>query len=169
MRVDVENKEPCDDEAMELYLYIHLAWNTYQYPSLTKIAYTRFFFFFHFSLFFFATVRNSPIHRSLRRVAGFPEESTANRSGSSIAAGSRGVLLYGPPGCGKTMLSHAVPKTFGLRAVAVSGPELLSKFSDPARWGGRPFLSASRQNPPGTFPHLARFLANRPLRARPQV
>merc|ERR1719235_2112878 len=38
------------------------------------------------------------------------------------------MILVGPPGCGKTMLAHAVVKESGLRMVAVRGPELLSKY-----------------------------------------
>lgn len=38
------------------------------------------------------------------------------------------VLLYGPPGCGKTMIAQAVAKEFRLNFVSVKGPELLSKY-----------------------------------------
>lgn len=40
----------------------------------------------------------------------------------------RGVLLYGPPGCSKTLLARAVAAESGLNFLAVKGPELLSKF-----------------------------------------
>ncbi|KAL1491690.1 hypothetical protein ABEB36_012251 [Hypothenemus hampei] len=39
-----------------------------------------------------------------------------------------GVLLYGPPGCGKTLLAGALSKEFDLKLIAVKGPELLSKY-----------------------------------------
>jgi len=39
-----------------------------------------------------------------------------------------GVLLYGPPGCGKTHLAHALARATGLRIITVKGPELLDKF-----------------------------------------
>lgn len=39
-----------------------------------------------------------------------------------------GALLYGPPGCGKTLLAHAAVKGAGLRLIAVKGPELLNKY-----------------------------------------
>lgn len=39
-----------------------------------------------------------------------------------------GVLLYGPPGCGKTLLAKALARATGLRIVTVKGPELLDKF-----------------------------------------
>lgn len=39
-----------------------------------------------------------------------------------------GILLYGPPGCGKTILASAVAKECGLHFISVKGPELLSKY-----------------------------------------
>ena len=39
-----------------------------------------------------------------------------------------GILLYGPPGCGKTLLASAVAKECGLSFISVKGPELLSKY-----------------------------------------
>ena len=39
-----------------------------------------------------------------------------------------GVLLYGPPGCSKTLLARAVANEAKLNFLAVKGPELYSKF-----------------------------------------
>jgi len=39
-----------------------------------------------------------------------------------------GVLLYGPPGCGKTMIAKAVATEFNLRFISVKGPELLNMY-----------------------------------------
>jgi transitional endoplasmic reticulum ATPase len=40
----------------------------------------------------------------------------------------RGILLYGPPGCGKTYVVKALANEAGVNFVAVKGPELLSKW-----------------------------------------
>ncbi|QRV98170.1 AAA family ATPase [Ceratobasidium sp. AG-Ba] len=39
-----------------------------------------------------------------------------------------GLLLYGYPGCGKTLLASAVAKECGLNFISVKGPELLNKY-----------------------------------------
>lgn len=39
-----------------------------------------------------------------------------------------GLLLYGPPGCGKTLLASAVASECGLNFISVKGPEVLNKY-----------------------------------------
>ena len=39
-----------------------------------------------------------------------------------------GVLLYGPPGCGKTLLAKAVANESGVNFISIKGPEILSKW-----------------------------------------
>lgn len=39
-----------------------------------------------------------------------------------------GVLLYGPPGCGKTHVVSAAVAAANVRCITVSGPELLNKY-----------------------------------------
>lgn len=39
-----------------------------------------------------------------------------------------GILLYGPPGCGKTYLASSIPSIVDLSFISVKGPELLNKY-----------------------------------------
>ena len=41
----------------------------------------------------------------------------------------RGVLLYGPPGCGKTALAHAIATECGVPFFAIAAPEVVSGMS----------------------------------------
>ena len=41
---------------------------------------------------------------------------------------SKGVLFYGPPGCGKTLLAKAVANECSSNFISVKGPELLTMW-----------------------------------------
>ena len=41
---------------------------------------------------------------------------------------SRGVLFYGPPGCGKTLMAKAIANESGANFISVKGPELLNMW-----------------------------------------
>ena len=45
-----------------------------------------------------------------------------------ILQAPRGILLFGPPGCSKTLLARAVASESGLNFLAVKGAELFSKY-----------------------------------------
>ena len=40
-----------------------------------------------------------------------------------------GVLLVGPPGCGKTLVAKAIANEAGINFISVKGPELLNMVS----------------------------------------
>ena len=40
----------------------------------------------------------------------------------------KGVLLYGPPGCGKTLIARAVAHETDVRFFSINGPEIIGKF-----------------------------------------
>jgi AAA+ superfamily predicted ATPase len=60
----------------------------------------------------------------------------------------RGVLLYGPPGCGKTMLARAVAHESGLHFMAVSGPELITKWHGESEDNLRKVFAEAREKQP---------------------
>ena len=41
---------------------------------------------------------------------------------------SSGVLLVGPPGCGKTLVAKAIANLAGINFISVEGPELLIMY-----------------------------------------
>ncbi len=60
----------------------------------------------------------------------------------------RGVLLYGPPGCGKTLLAKAVATESGANFIAVRGPEILSKWVGESEKALREIFKKARQHAP---------------------
>lgn len=64
----------------------------------------------------------------------------------------KGVLLYGPPGCSKTLLAKALATEGGMNFLAVRGPELFSKWvGDSERAVRRVFARARRAAPSVVF------------------
>ena len=60
----------------------------------------------------------------------------------------RGILLYGPPGCGKTLLAKAVARESGANFIAVRGPEILSKWVGESEKAIREIFKKARQHAP---------------------
>jgi transitional endoplasmic reticulum ATPase len=60
----------------------------------------------------------------------------------------RGVLLYGPPGSGKTLLAKAVATESQANFIQVKGPELLSKWVGESEKGVRKVFERARQVAP---------------------
>lgn len=60
----------------------------------------------------------------------------------------RGVLMYGPPGCGKTLLAKAVANESEANFILVKGPELISKWVGDSEKGIREVFKKARQSAP---------------------
>jgi SpoVK/Ycf46/Vps4 family AAA+-type ATPase len=56
----------------------------------------------------------------------------------------RGVLLYGPPGCSKTMLAKALAFESGMNFISVKGPEVFSKWVGDSEKAVREIFSRAR-------------------------
>jgi SpoVK/Ycf46/Vps4 family AAA+-type ATPase len=67
------------------------------------------------------------VKRSLREAIELPLTHGHLFSALCIPA-PRGVLLYGPPGCSKTLMAKALATEGNMNFLAVKGPELLSKW-----------------------------------------
>ena len=72
----------------------------------------------------------------------FPDRKMLNYS-SGI-----GILLYGPPGCGKTLLINAAVKESGANFIFIKGPELLNKFLGESEKGIRLIFSRAKMLDP---------------------
>jgi ribosome biogenesis ATPase len=59
-----------------------------------------------------------------------------------------GVLLWGPPGCGKTLLAKAVANESHANFISVKGPELLNKFVGESERAVRQVFSRARASAP---------------------
>jgi len=61
---------------------------------------------------------------------------------------SKGVLLYGPPGCGKTLLGKVVARQAKAHFLHVKGPELLREHSGESEAKLRELFDRARENAP---------------------
>lgn len=59
-----------------------------------------------------------------------------------------GILLFGPPGCSKTLLARAVASEAGLNFFAVKGPELFSKWVGESEKAVQSLFAKARANSP---------------------
>jgi transitional endoplasmic reticulum ATPase len=61
----------------------------------------------------------------------------------------KGVLLHGPPGCGKTLLARAVANESDANFFSINGPEIMSKFYGESEARLREIFQQAQQNAPG--------------------
>ncbi|CAM9892333.1 unnamed protein product, partial [Laminaria digitata] len=80
---------------------------------------------------------------SILEPIAYPER--FERLGLTIPAG---VLLYGPPGCGKTLLAKAIANESGANFISVKGPELLDKYVGESEKSVRQVFQRARASSP---------------------
>lgn len=61
----------------------------------------------------------------------------------------KGVLLHGPPGCGKTLIARAVANESEANFFSINGPEIMSKFYGESEARLREIFQQAQQNAPG--------------------
>ena len=83
----------------------------------------------------------------------------------------RGILLYGAPGTGKTMLAKAVANESQANFIPVKGPELLSKWVGDSEKAVREIFKKARQNAPAIvfFDEIDSMVPRRGLSSDSQV
>jgi transitional endoplasmic reticulum ATPase len=67
------------------------------------------------------------VKRELRELVQYPVEHPEKFEKYGLSP-SKGVLFYGPPGCGKTLLAKAVANECQANFISVKGPELLTMW-----------------------------------------
>jgi DNA polymerase III delta prime subunit len=61
---------------------------------------------------------------------------------------SKGVLFYGPPGCGKTLLAKAIASECQANFISIKGPELLTMWFGESEANVRDIFDKARQSAP---------------------
>lgn len=69
----------------------------------------------------------------------------------------KGLLLYGPPGCSKTLMAKALATESGLNFLAVKGPELLSKWVGESEKAVREIFRKARRASPSIIFFVSKF------------
>jgi transitional endoplasmic reticulum ATPase len=88
-----------------------------------------------------------PIKTALREAIAWPLSQPALFEKIGLQP-PRGVLLYGPPGNGKTLLVKALASQSNLNFISVKGPELLSKYVGESEQGVRELFARARHAAP---------------------
>jgi transitional endoplasmic reticulum ATPase len=77
----------------------------------------------------------------------------------------KGILFYGPPGTGKTLLARAVAHESGAHFIAVSGPEILTKYWGQSEARLRSIFNEARSKAPAIilFDEIDSFASSRDM------
>ncbi len=88
-----------------------------------------------------------PIKTALREAIAWPLSQPALFEKIKLRP-PRGILLFGPPGNGKTLLVKALASQSNINFISIKGPELLSKYIGESEQGVRELFSRARQAAP---------------------
>ncbi len=88
-----------------------------------------------------------PIKTALREAIAWPLSQPALFERIGLQP-PRGILLYGPPGNGKTLLVKALASQSAINFISIKGPELLSKYVGESEQGVRELFARARHAAP---------------------
>ncbi len=91
-----------------------------------------------------------PLRAELRELVEMPLHRPQVLAAMGLSAHS-GVLLYGPSGTGKTLLAQAVANECGVNFIAISGPELFTKWLGESEEAVRHIFRIARQVAPAVI------------------
>jgi transitional endoplasmic reticulum ATPase len=101
-----------------------------------------------FSFFAFSyTIALSFLQRDLKELVQYPVEHPEKFEKFGMSP-SKGVLFYGPPGCGKTLMAKAVANECQANFISVKGPELLTMWFGESEANVRDVFEKARQAAP---------------------
>eukprot|EP00753_Platysulcus_tardus_P012728 PLAT3528.1.p1 GENE.PLAT3528.1~~PLAT3528.1.p1 ORF type:complete len:829 (-),score=486.16 PLAT3528.1:123-2573(-) len=87
------------------------------------------------------------VKRELKELVAYPVEHPELFEKFGMAA-SKGVLFYGPPGCGKTLMAKAVANECQSNFISVKGPELLTMWFGESEANVREIFDKARSAAP---------------------
>lgn len=87
------------------------------------------------------------VKRELQETVQYPVEHPEKFEKFGMSP-SKGVLFYGPPGCGKTLLAKAIANECQANFISVKGPELLTMWFGESEANIRELFDKARQSAP---------------------
>ncbi|MCO5592633.1 hypothetical protein L7F22_046636 [Adiantum nelumboides] len=87
------------------------------------------------------------VKRELQKTVQYPVEHPDKFEKFGMSP-SKGVLFYGPPGCGKTLLAKAIANACQANFISVKGPELLTMWFGESEANVRDVFDKARQSAP---------------------
>ena len=87
------------------------------------------------------------VKRELQETVQYPVEHPEKFEKFGMSP-SRGVLFYGPPGCGKTLLAKAIANECQANFISIKGPELLTMWFGESEANVRDVFDKARQSAP---------------------